>query len=87
MAYLWHSYGMPRVRVSTTVDEDLLARARRTRLGLSDAALIDAALDALLARDRAAAFDAAYAAYDELPIDAPDEWGDLASFRAAASTS
>jgi hypothetical protein len=26
--YLWHTYGMARVRVSTTVDEHLLARAR-----------------------------------------------------------
>ena len=29
--------------------------------------------------------DATYLAYDEHPIDEPDEWGDLASFRAAAA--
>jgi hypothetical protein len=34
---------------------------------------------------RSAAIDASYAAYDALPHDEPDEWGDLASFREAAS--
>jgi hypothetical protein len=61
------------------------ARARTP--GLNDAALLDAALKALVARYRAAEIDAAYAAYDERPLDEPDEWGDLASFRDAASTS
>lgn len=74
---------MARVRVSTTVDAELLARARSLR-NRSDAALLDDALDALLTRHRAAEIDAAYVAYDEHPIDEPDEWGDLASFRAAA---
>lgn len=78
---------MPRVRVSTTVDEGLLAEARRTRSQLNDSALIDEALAALLARNRAAEIDAAYAAYDGAPLDTSDEWGDLASFRAAARTS
>ena len=87
MAYLWHSYGMPRVRVSTTVDESLLEEARRLRSGSNDAALLDEALAALLARHRAAQIDAAYAAYDAHPIDEPDEWGDLASFREAAGSS
>jgi hypothetical protein len=32
-----------------------------------------------------AEIDAAYAAYDTHPIDEPDEWGDLASFRDAAT--
>ena len=31
--------------------------------------------------------DRSYAAYDEMPLDEPDEWGDLASFRAAAGSS
>jgi hypothetical protein len=78
---------MARVRVSTTVDEDLLASARRARSELADSALIDEALAALLARNRAVEIDAAYAAYDSDPLDAPDEWGDLASFRAAAGAS
>ena len=76
---------MARVRISTTVDEHLLADARRTRAGVADAALIDEALSALLARHRAAEVDAAYAAFDEHPLDEADEWGDLASFREAAA--
>jgi len=78
---------MARVRISTTVDEQLLASARRTRSELPDAALIDEALGALLARHRAGEIDAAYAAYDRLPIEADDEWGNLASFRQAAGES
>jgi hypothetical protein len=73
--------------VSTTVDEDLLARARAVRRDLKDAALLDLALEALLARQRAAELDAGYAAYDEVPLDTADEWGDLASFRDAAGAS
>jgi hypothetical protein len=78
---------MPRTRVSTTVDEVLLARARALALTRTDAALFDAALSALVARHRAAEIDAAYAAYDAHPLDEPDEWGDLASFHAAADRS
>lgn len=78
---------MPRVRVSTTVDEELLANARQARSGLADSALIDEALAALLARSRTAEVDAAYAAYEDLPIETSDEWGDLASFRQAAGAS
>lgn len=78
---------MARVRISTTVDGQLLAAARAARSGVNDAALIDEALDALLARNRALEIDAAYASYDRLPLDTPDEWGDLASFRAAAGSS
>jgi hypothetical protein len=78
---------MPRVRISTTVDEHLLATARQTRSGVNDSTLIDEALAALLARNRAGEIDAAYSAYDRLPLEASDEWGDLASFRAAAGSS
>ena len=78
---------MSRVRVSTTVDEALLADARRISSGQPDAALIDAALRAFLLRHRAAELDAQYGAYDAHPLDEPDEWGDLASFRAAAASS
>ena len=77
---------MARTRISTTVDAELLATARSARSELPDSALIDEALTALLARQRAAEIDAAYAAYDEHPLDEHDEWGDLASFRAAADT-
>lgn len=78
---------MARVRVSTTVDGELLAQARAARSGVPDAALIDEALRALLAGHRAAEIDAAYKVYDEHPLDEPDEWGDLASFRDAAGAS
>ncbi len=69
------------------MNAELLEDARRVHSGVTDAALIDAALDALLADHRAAEVDASYAAYDEHPLDEPDEWGDLASFRQAAAAS
>lgn len=78
---------MARVRVSTTVDEALLAEARQLRDGTNDATLLDEALTALLAQHRATRIDAAYAAYDSRPMDEPDEWGDLAAFREAAGSS
>lgn len=78
---------MKRVRVSTTVDGELLAQARRTCGGRTDAALLDEALRALIAHRRAGEIDATYAAYDEHPLDEPDEWGDLQSFREAAAGS
>lgn len=78
---------MARTRISTTVDADLLDAARRIRSPATDAALIDEALGALLARHRAAEIDASYAAYDEHPLDQADEWGNLASFRRAAAAS
>lgn len=78
---------MARTRLSTTVDAALLDGARRLRAGVTDAALIDEALEAFLVRHRAAEVDATYAAYDEHPLDEPDEWGDLASFRRAAGAS
>ena len=78
---------MSRVRVSTNVDGDLLDEARRLRPSANDATLLDEALGALVARNRASEIDAAYAAYDELPIDESDEWGNLAVFRAGAAAS
>jgi hypothetical protein len=78
---------MSRVRVSTTVDEGRLSNARRIRPNIPDAALLDEALEALVARNRAAEVDASYAAYDEHPLGERDEWGDLSSFREAAATS
>ena len=78
---------MARTRVSTTVDDDLLSAARALSAPSTDAALLDRALAALLAQNRRAEVDRAYAVYDEHPLDEPDEWGDLASFRAAAASS
>ena len=83
----WHSCGMARIRVSTTVDDALLAEARAATAAGSDAALLDQALAALLAQHRRAEVDRAYGVYDEHPLDEPDDWGDLASFRAAAASS
>ncbi len=78
---------MARTRLSTTVDSALLEDARGTAPGANDAELIDAALAALLRQYRRFAVDQAYAAaYDAHPIDEPDEWGYLASFRDAAGS-
>jgi hypothetical protein len=87
MPHMWYHHRMARVRISTTVDEQLLATARRTRSELADSALIDEALSALLTRHRTGEIDGAYAAYDRVPLDADDEWGNLASFRTAAGAS
>lgn len=78
---------MARTRLSTTVDGERLAYARRLRGELNDAALIDEALDALIAHNRAADINAAYATYDQHPLTEADAWGDLASFRQAAGNS
>lgn len=77
---------MSRVRISTTVDEDMLAEVR-SLVGGNDASVVEAAFAALIASHRAAQHDAAYATYEDVPLDQPDAWGDLASWRdAAAST-
>ena len=73
--------------MSTTVDGDLLAKARKLDRRQNDAALLDEALKSLLARHRAVEIDATYSAYDDQPLGAADEWGDLASFREAAAGS
>ena len=87
MAWMWHTCAMTRVRVSTTVDEHLLQSARQACEGKPDSMLIDDALVALIFRHRATEVDASYTAYDNHPLDEPDEWGDLASFRDAAAAS
>lgn len=78
---------MARIRLSTTVDSTLLENARSLRSGVTDAALVDEALAALLLRHRGAELDASYAAYERYPLEEPDAWGDLASFRRAAAAS
>ncbi len=86
MAYSCYVHAMARTRISTTVDEDLLENARSLGAGVNDAELIDAALAALLAQYRRVETDARYEqAYTEHPLEEPDEWGDLAAFRDAAS--
>lgn len=78
---------MPRIRVSTTVDEELLQTARQLRSGVNDAALLDEALTTMVKAHRAAEIDSSYRTYEEHPLDEPDEWGDLESFLDAARTS
>jgi hypothetical protein len=77
---------MPRTRLRTTVDAALLERARKAS-GKPNSALVDEALAALLARHRPAEVDPSYAVYDTHPLDEPDEWGDLVSFRRAVAAS
>ncbi len=76
---------MNRIRLSTTVDAELLGEARRLRSESTDAAIVDEALRALLARCRSAEIDNSYVAYEREPLEQPDEWGDLSSWRRAAS--
>lgn len=78
---------MARIRVSTTVDTALLESARRLRSDLNEAALLDEALGALVARHRAAEIDEGLVVYDEHPLDEPDESGDLAPFCEATASS
>lgn len=87
MALKCYNHRMARMRVSTTVDAEMLAQARDLIGTSTDAALFDRALVALLAAHRDAQIDSSYAAYDDAPLDEPDAWGDLASFRQAAATS
>ena len=76
---------MAKSRLSTTVDTDLLTRARALCPGCTDASMIEDALEALLLRHRKDEIDRAYVrAYEKHPFDEPDEWGDLASWGEAA---
>lgn len=75
---------MNRVRISTTVDAELLAEARRLLAPRKDASMVDEALRLLVDHHRRAEIDASYAAYDEIPLDTPDEWGSLAAWLDAA---
>jgi hypothetical protein len=86
-AYSCYSCGMSRVRVSTTVDGDLLAEARRIRIHINDSVLMDEALRSLITSNRSGEIDASYVAYDQFPIDEPDDWGSLDAFRNAAAAS
>ena len=76
---------MRRIRVSTTIDGELLEQARDLSNGGTDASLLDAALTAFVAANRRTEIDEGYAAYETQPLDGADEWGDLASSLAAAS--
>ena len=85
---MWHRSSMTRIRISTTVDSDLLNEARAYCGPEKDAVVMDTALRAFVLQRRNAAIDAAYAAaYDKHPFDEPDQWGDLISFGHAAEKS
>lgn len=75
-----------RIRLSATAEAELLADARRVRAGRSGATLTGSALEALLARNRAEVVDDSDTAYDRLPLDEPEVWGDLAWPRRAAGS-
>jgi hypothetical protein len=76
---------MSRTRISTTVDGDLLTAVRERRPGATDSSVLEEALGALLADLRRSEVDRAYReAYERVPFEEPDAWGDLASFGAAA---
>ena len=78
---------MPRVRISTTVNDTLLDQARSTLPDLNDAALLDRALSALCAEHCAAEVDRSYRVFDETPLDTEDGWGNLADFLEATEGS
>lgn len=76
---------MAKTRVSTTVDSTLLLDARDAMPGANDASVMEAALRALIASHRRTEIDAEYdVAYRDIPLETPDEWGDLESFHDAA---
>ncbi|NLG21469.1 MAG: DUF2191 domain-containing protein [Actinomycetales bacterium] len=77
---------MSMVRISTTVDGDLLEQARRVHGGATDTVVLEAALRALLRELPATEADRVYAdAYGRHPVDEPDDWGDLVAFLDAAA--
>lgn len=69
------------------MDRQLLTQARALHTGVTDAALVDEALEAFIAQYRSAEVDVSYTAYDAQPLDERDEWGDLDTFRRAAAAS
>jgi predicted aconitase len=74
---------MARVRISTTVDSNLLDAAQRGRR-LRSSELVEEALRALVNQHERIEVDASYEAYDYHPLEEPDEWGDLESWHSAA---
>lgn len=78
---------MARVRLSTTVDSELLDRARKLGEGGTDASVIEAALLALLRQHQETQIDEAYLEADERqPSSTRDAWGSLEDFLEAART-
>lgn len=74
-----------KVRISTTVESNLLAEARGLFPGATDAVVMEAALRALMRGHREAEIDRDYAeGYVRIPLGTPDEWGNLEDFVDAA---
>ena len=71
---------MSRVPIVTTVSEELLGRARDVLPDFDDASLFDRALAVVGVVYRAIEVDRSYEAYDNLPLDTEDEWGNPADF-------
>lgn len=71
---------MSRVPIVTTVSGELLGRARDVLPYLDDASLFDLALAAVRVVYRAVEVDRSYEAYDDLPLDTEDAWGNPADF-------
>ncbi|WP_203568059.1 hypothetical protein [Aestuariimicrobium ganziense] len=69
---------MARVALNITVDGDLLRQARECAGTPSDPELLDQALAALIAQSEKS--DPDVRAWQDNPLDAPDAWGDLASW-------
>ena len=86
MVFICYTYAMSRIRISTTVDEELLTAARRIE-NVPDSKLLDISLRTLLLEHRAAEIDAMYRAYDKQPLSEGDEWGDLSTWHEAADSS
>lgn len=88
MAGMGHDCGMAKIRLSTTVDADLLARARAAHGPSTDASVVEAALEALLRLHQESEFDRVYAeAYARQQVGDRDEWGDLQAFLDGAARS
>ena len=74
---------MSEERTETTADSGLLASARAEMPGTDDDRLVDEALAVLCRRRDRTEIDRQYEAYDAVPLDAPDAWGDVESFLSA----
>ena len=90
--YALHDGGMARTRLSATVDAALLEKfTERSSLGTSVKKshwwTQHSPRCSQLAGYRSAEVDAGYGDYHEHPLDEPDEWGGLASFRRTVAAS
>lgn len=72
---------MSKIRISTTVEPELMQRARACCGGAKDATVIEQALIALIADHRAAEIDHQLdLGYAQIEYERPDAWGDLPGF-------